>query len=78
MLDPLLGEMEVETFISKALRRQVMLQIEELDNAIVRGHKVGPGGDMVLELNRIARRATLTLGGSEAVYYDCDAPSSAL
>jgi hypothetical protein len=77
-LDPLLGQMKAESYTSKTLSSQTTFQIEEMDEAIIRGRNVAQRGTLVLELNRVAGRATVTAGDHEPTYYDCEAPSSTL
>jgi hypothetical protein len=77
-LDPLLGQMKAESYTSKTLSSQTTFQIEAMDEAFIRGRNVGQRGTLVLELNRVAGRATVTVGDHEPTYYDCEAPSSTL
>jgi hypothetical protein len=77
-LDPLLGEMKVENYISRTVHNRTIFQIEEMDEAITRGRHVGLRGTSVLELNRVTGRATVTVGDHEPTYYDCEAPRATL
>jgi hypothetical protein len=83
-LDPLLGQMKAESYASKTLSSQATFQIEAMDEAFIRGRNVGQGrnvghrGTLVLELNRVGGRATVTVGDHEPTYYDCEAASSTL
>jgi hypothetical protein len=79
-VDPLLGEMKAERYSGKTLQSRMTYQIDVLDEATIRGRYALPilGLTMVLELDRVKRRVTETVGGKEPTYYNCEPPSATL
>jgi hypothetical protein len=68
------GEIKTENFSTDKPPKSMIFQIEEMNEAIIEGLKLGPRDESLLELSRITGHVIQSEDEQESTQYECAAP----
>jgi hypothetical protein len=68
------GEIKTENFSTDKSPKWMIFQIEEMNEAIIEGLKLGPRDESLLELNRITGHVIQSEDEQEPTLHECEAP----